>query len=377
MKLSLNGVTALRILRDLRKRGRLAGALRCDPETPDPEPHKRWKAAYVPLGPLLLKEPPTAARPIDVAVPKAADRLRAKFARNTIYGATLPSNAFVSIGDGISISSPEFLFVEMATRMPEAAHVLLGYELCGAFSRDAEDPRFGDVTFDIAPATSVQKIGEVIDRCRSMTGNSVAREHLSYVADNAWSPMEAVLAVLLSMPVGQSAYGLGRVALNVRHQTSPELVALGCPESRVPDIELVDLPLGFNYDGRWHLGLQEIAAADGDADRCAAEEKVRKKYVDDLRRNRELAAMGKVVFPVCAEDMFDEGGLDAVVLEALDYLASRGVEVSPEVRRSLKTPMLRSARQGLVWSLLPWSAAPRYARERENWMRGKTWSVSL
>lgn len=120
---------------------------------------------------------------------------------------------------------------------------------------------------------------------------------------------------MLSLPVVELGYGLGPVTLNTRHYTASYLVERGCPASRVPDIELVGLPLGFNYDGRLHLDLASIAKADGPHVETAVRQ-VREKYLDDLRRNRELTAMGVVTLPVTSEDLFREGGCDALVFEA-------------------------------------------------------------
>lgn len=132
-------------------------------------------------------------------------------------------------------------------------------------------------------------------------------------------------------PAPRKRWTVGELRLNVRHENPPELVARGCPESRVPDIELVVAPVGFNYDGRGHYDLQAVAAATDGAGRAAAIKDARSKYVDDLRRNRELMAMGKMILPVCSEDLFEEGAPDALVVEALRCVEAMGAEV-PGVR---------------------------------------------
>ena len=114
--------------------------------------------------------------------------------------------------------------------------------------------------------------------------------------------------------MSEGGYGLGDVALNRRQLTAPELVSLGCKDSRVPDIELVGTHVGFNYDGHAHFAVGETADGQQAGTDAAS---VRAKYLDDLRRNRELAAMGRVVLPVTSEDLFQQGGLDAVMLEAV------------------------------------------------------------
>ena len=82
------------------------------------------------------------------------------------------------------------------------------------------------------------------------TGTSAARRALLSVEDNAWSAMEATMALLLKKPVAEHGYGIRRIRLNERQDNPWELVRRGCANARVPDIVLDDCPVGFNYDGR-------------------------------------------------------------------------------------------------------------------------------
>lgn len=101
---------------------------------------------------------------------------------------------------------------------------------------------------------------------------------------------------------------------------------------------------------------------------------VREKYLDDLKRNRELAALGCVVLPVTARDLFGPGGLDAVMLEAamaIDELD--GGPTLQNMRAVLDSPRERKRRQQLLWSLLPWPEGARHAREARAW---RPWQTS-
>lgn len=126
--------------------------------------------------------------------------------------------------------------------------------------------------------------------------------------------------------------------------------------SRVPDIVLDDLPVGFNYDGHDHLNLSSIIKSISNSTELRASlAQLRNKYVDDRKRDRELAAQGRVVMPVVAEDVFACGGLDMVVLEAL--MASErlgGPAAASVVEDGAWDHQVEQARQQLVWSLLPW-----------------------
>lgn len=363
MRLAVNKMSALRVLRAIRSSREPLSPARTELPEPDPSPHGRWSRARLPLERLALAEPPSEDRPLHVAVPSKASRLQGSFASCTVYSSGLPERSFVDVGDGIAIPCPELLFLELATTMSPAVHALLGYELCGSFSRAPQDPRTGPVTFGIRPVTSVEEIERFLASCRNVRGLEAARRTLDVVADNAWSPMEALLAAMVALPADELGYQLGRVRLNVRHDNAAELVAMGCRASRVPDIEVEGTSVGFNYDGREHFDLEALASAESDAERAAALGSIRQKYVDDLRRNRELAAHGLVIMPVTSEDLFAESGLDAVMLEAAGAIEALDGRDMGHVRQLLRSHTLRRARQRLVWSLLPWDAGLWWARD--------------
>ena len=96
---------------------------------------------------------------------------------------------------------------------------------------------------------------------------------------------------------------------------------------------------------------------------------MRAKYLDDLRRNRELAASGAVVLPVTSEDLFQRGGLDTVMLEAVLLMEQSG-ELKPakarELKAAIRMPALRRERQRIIWSLLPWEPGDAHARQITN-----------
>lgn len=365
MRLAVNKLSALRVLRRLRGDRAATLGRRCDLPSPDPSPRRRWTRGSLPLERLALSAPPSRERRLSIAVPCAEDRVQASFAACTVYSTGLPTRAFVDVGDGLAISSPELLFLELATVMSPPVHALLGLELCGTFSRDPLDPRNGDVAFGVRPVTTVRGLGEFLDACPRGRAVQAARRTLGRIGDDCWSPMEAVVATLAALPYVELGYELGGVALNVRRPNDPALVAMGCRESRVPDIEICGSRVGLNYDGHVHLDLDAVigAAADGDLEAARSlARQVRNKYLDDLRRNRELAAGGRVILPVTSEDLFEEGGLDAVMLEAaLAREALDGVPADP-LRSALGIRVLTTERQQLIWSMLPWAEAERYGR---------------
>ena len=350
MRLTADRLSALRALRAWRRTGRPLPETRCDLPAPDPSPQQRWTRRALPLERLALDEPPTGDRPLEIVVPSPADRPKGSFFSCTVRS-SLPSGSFVCLRDGLFVPCPELLFLELAEVMDPKVLALLGYELCGTFSRDPRDPRGGDPVYGISPVTSVEKIAAYLDSLGWRRSALLAGHALRRVADNAWSPPEAVIALMARLPVNDLGYELGEVALNVRHGTSPELVALGCRDSRVPDIEVVGTRIGFNYDSRLHLDLESVASAARDGDARAAMRAVRGKHHDDIKRNRELAAQGRIILPVTTEDLYEPGGLDAVMVEAA--MTIRQFDGGHTLQNVMLAVLSARERQQLLRLLLP------------------------
>lgn len=357
MQLTVDKISALRALRAFRITGAALPTGRCDLPEPSPSPQMRWSLRVLPLERLALDhdQAPSARSPIEVVVPRPELRLRSSFFSCSVRSSSLPESSFVDLGDGLYIPCPELIFYELADIMRPEIHALLAYELCGTYARDPRDPRSGEVRYGIPPVTSVERIARYLDEMGDRPRALIARHSLRCAADNAWSPMEAAIALMARLPVHKLGYELGEVALNMRHGTSPELVALGCKASRVPDIEIVGSHLGFNYDSQLHLNLESVARAGEKGDAADTIRDVRSKYHDDLKRNRELAAQGHVILPVTASDLYTPGGLDAVMLEAALAMRELDGNEGPlhNVLVALEYASDRSKRQELLRLLLP------------------------
>ena len=362
MILPLDGPSALRALRVYRRGGQDLPRARIDLPEPDPSPQRRWTEKLVPLDLLALPCAPSAERPLFVLSPTAVGRPQASFVRARVLG-TLPEESFVDLRNGLVIPCPELLFLRMATHLSPEAHTLLAYELAGTYARDPDDPRLGPAVFGVPPVTSIERIRSYLERYGRRNGSVLCAHNLASARDNAWSPMEAIIALLALLPPNEQGYGLGQISLNVRHETSEDLVSLGARASRVPDIEIVGLHVGFNYDGSHHLNLDAIlesARTGEDAEKIIR--KVREKSRDDILRNRELMAMGRLILPITSADLFAPGGLDAVMLEAA--LAREEIDgiSAASIRHLVESKWYSDTRQQLIWSLLPWEPGKGHAR---------------
>lgn len=365
MGLTLSHLSALDVVRTLRSEGedlRSMDAIRL--ASPMPWMGKRWNVR-------AFDEPswkwgvPSAKNPLHVLVPQRSRQIRMTNVESHSIWKHLPSGSILWLDEHSSVVCPELLFVQMAETFSLPALVMLGYELCGGFSRQANDPLNGEVTLDIPAITSIESLRSYTSAYTHTRGAGRARQALEYVSNNAVSAPEAVLATVYSLPPSESGYGLGPVTLNARVRVSGSTEESN-ERYRYPDIMFPFAPVGLNYDGADHLDLEGLVQAarfaelaEGDLMHKAIDnlsnklQEVRAKAVDDIRRNRELASQGKVVFPVTKEDLYGWGSLDELTIRILDFTQNVfNIDVE-HFRRTLNNTSESRDRNDLIASLLP------------------------
>lgn len=369
MGVTLSHQSALDVLRLLRSKGINAREMDSLPiACPSTWVGKRWTMRE--FNESVWQWPqPSPQRHMHVVVPKGTNRIRMSRVDTHEFWAETPYLPALWLDEHASMVCPELLFLQMAEVFPLPVIVMLGYELCGNFSRDASDPLEGPVELHVPQATSVECLGDFLQAVPGVRGVAKARLALRYVSDYALSAMEAVLATMYSLPPCEAGYGMGPIALNER-------VCLGegdereSVRSRYPDLSFSFAPLGINYDGEGHLDLPGLVLAARkveteekgrrDAAKLALEAKmqeVRAKVVDDNARNRQLASRGKLVFPVTKEDVYGWGHLDGVTRDVLACAREVwGIDTS-EYEQTLSNTEQARDRYALLVSLLPSGSA--------------------
>ena len=383
MHITLNSLTALRVLRSIRSK-RLHNTLsnRCNLIPPDPDPLKRWSrnslsASLTFLGPAAEF---SEKRPLDVLVCNQVERLQLKGTQSTFRLGAYPSGSFVDLGNGIAMSGPELLFIELARVMDPAVHLLLGMELCGCFSRDAMNPRSGNVTYGIKPATTVDDLREFAQEAHWIRGAERALETINRIVENAWSPMEAIVAALAVLPRSELGYDLWPITLNPRKELGERLSRLSNADSRVPDIMFTGTNVGLNYDGEDHFRLGEIARSAVAADRNPGDSALareleetladaRARIVADKRRDRDLLSLGLTVFSVTKEDLEEQGGFDRVIGQVIEAIERSGARNLAWHRAAAENDLLKGVRQDFIWSLMPGSRFGAACERLKAWER--------
>lgn len=308
---------------------------------------------------------PTSSNPLHVLVPNRARRIR--MAHVNSYGQlrATPAGSVLWLDECSSLVCPELLFLQMASSFSLPALTLLGYELCGHFSRDAQDPLEGVAQMELPTATSVESISSYLAAFTHVPGITRARTALSYITDHAASPPEALLATMYSLPPKESGYGMGPVVLNTRVDTTDPADA-SAKRSRYPDVLFSFAPVGINYDGEGHLDLEQLVSAAQNEVRADAKDResfhaslnevkrnVHNKVVDDIRRNRQLITRGKIILPATKEDLYGWGSLDNLTRQILTCARSFFGTDTSTYENALENTEKARDRYALLTSYLP------------------------
>ncbi|MCI8468222.1 MAG: hypothetical protein HFJ75_01755 [Eggerthellaceae bacterium] len=132
---------------------------------------------------------------------------------------SVPSRgSFVAPAPGVYVAAPELAFVEAASFLDLEHLILLGYELCGRYALHEDSPS-GFCACDAATTTA--QLNRYLGRVDGMRGTARARRAASYVLDNAESPRESAMAVLLTLPYRLGGCALRRPVLNQSLALSP------------------------------------------------------------------------------------------------------------------------------------------------------------
>lgn len=262
MKLTLAGRTALGVLRAQRA-GLLGrepvpseGTARLDSgDHPSLSRGRIERAVFAALGASVI----SPGEAVELDVPSPRDRVRARGVSCRVCSRGLLEGAFLELGGGMWASSPELLFVETAATMTPAEHLVLGLELCGTFALNPLGPRSGSVTYGVEPATSIEKLRGFMDELTYVRGKDQARHTLDLLVENAWSPMEAIVAALCLLPCEELGYDLWPLELNSRVSTAGRVragkgtAAENPGRSRVPDIVFKGTGVGLTMTERTTL----------------------------------------------------------------------------------------------------------------------------
>lgn len=204
---------------------------------------------------------------------------------------------FINLGNDIFLSTPGFLFLQLAATLDTIELAIVGMELCGFYSHwkmqdfrvpNTMEEEHRNCTFELKPTTSTTRLTQFLERMKGERGIKRARQALKLVLDCAASPMEIATYLLLSLPRSQGGWGLPKPKLNTKVTVSTGTHA----GARFPDLYWPESNLDVEYQSDFaHSGMYS-------------------RYRDS-RRLVELAAKRVVVLPLTREQLMDPDGFVA------------------------------------------------------------------
>lgn len=230
----------------------------------------------------------STSKTLHVAVPTAKDRISAQDVSCHVMAEPNAPEAFIDFGAGVAGLPVEHFYVSMCRRLTFEQQLLLAYELCGwytivpnlAYEEEIErgERSYRTHAVERAPLTAVQKLRRFAEDNRHIRGSKQALHALRYVADNARSPEEARLAIVLLLPHKLGGYNCGQLIMDYRIDEAGKC--------RRCDIFLVlgKIDIEYNSD-RYHMLPKQVRE-------------------DSIRANA-LSALGISVVNVTSEELYN------------------------------------------------------------------------
>lgn len=157
----------------------------------------------------------------------------------------LPAWMLLQLEPGLLVAGPELCFIEMSRRVSLVGAVVLGHELCGAYSHFF---RLVSGFYERPTLTLVEKIALALDQLSGAYGVVPARRALAWVRDGSRSPMETVVSCELFLPPDLGGLGFAAPLLNYEVPLDSAASQMTGARYCCVDVAYPDLRMGFEYD---------------------------------------------------------------------------------------------------------------------------------
>ena len=265
---------------------------------------------------------------MDVLVPNASHRFRSKRMTRHVWNGPLPDGSFYRIADDVVITSPEFSLLLLSKPLAFNELVRLCSETCSRYAAANDDRGF----IDRPPITSLRKIARFVGKCSNASGATKLRRALAYSVENARSPMEAAVGIMMSMPARLGGFGLGKPSLNYRINLKGNAAALAGRGYVELDLYYPAHEVALEYDSsQYHAGTE--------------------RRTSDARRNNVLRSLGLTVINLTWDQVRDPFLLEGAMGQAAKAM---GKKLAQPSERGLVN------RLELYSTLLPMAHIPSY-----------------
>jgi len=206
--------------------------------------------------------------PLDVTVSTAGSRRTSSIFKSHVFAGQMPDRCLINIGEGFLVASPELCFFQMASELPFAKLIELGYELCGTYSlptgglADEARKAGGGAIYNLEPLTSVKRLSAFVTQMSGRHGVKRAIQALQYIVDGSGSPMETILSILLVLPYRLGGYGFTLPEMNRR--IDPKAAAAKNPGKQFYKCDLLwkKHAVAVEYDSKLHHSEERNISVD-------------------------------------------------------------------------------------------------------------------
>lgn len=300
------------------------------------------------------------SRPVHLLVPNKACYSRGKSAKFHVWGGFFPTRSFVRVHKRVFVSTPYFAALQIAmackasrisreeatesaaeearlrrelgiegkgstaeellrwgniARMVRAIQVMCDFMGTYRYVPDevpddqdcAASTAWSHVIFDTVPLVTPKKLKKYLEEMKAARGIERARQVASMAFAGAASPMESMLAIILTLPVDMGGFGLPRPVLNRETTVEPEKRDLSSQNEIIADLCWPDDHLIVEYYGwKEHFGAGP------------------RKVASDAARANSLVLLGWTVLHVTFEQL---KSLDGIALLARQIAAALHVSL--------------------------------------------------
>lgn len=233
--------------------------------------------------------------PRHVLVPEEADGHVARGYRLHRWHGELPEGALLEVGPDILVCSPEFCLFQLASTLSGAEFLRCVMALCARYVAGERKLEKRE------PVTTVERVRAFVEGCRGHRGYSKCRGLLRYARDNARSPKEIELHLLMTLPASMGGYGLSGDVLNYKVDLKGAVVDRPDRRNIEADLAWPERRVDMEYYGHEHD----------------------ETIPQDRRRSNMITALRWFVVQVDSEQLSDPALLDITAREAARLLCRR------------------------------------------------------
>lgn len=187
--------------------------------------------------------------PLELLVGDAKARRRSSAMACHVWQGPLPANGFLSLGEGVYISSPEFTLLQQANQLHQANLCKMLGRYLGTWTPDANKPGGQDTR---APLTSFDALRSMLQSVGEVRGAKNLKLAMAHTCEGAASAPETALQLALCLPPELYGLNITQPIMNYEVQLSTEGCRLYAHETVRIDLCWPDKKFGLEYQGADH-----------------------------------------------------------------------------------------------------------------------------